>query len=163
MILLSSNLSSTLTEATLLCTAKMPLLDAADFAEMKNAWNNRYNGLFQKKVTDQFVSELLDCAAEKDIKAHLMQSIALAREPKDLWVSLGVFYPDDAYFTAEGFGNRRMTIKQILYRTDALQQLAAFIGKDIKVRPLFDQGVFFIKIEYWPSFAVAHINNPEDE
>ena len=145
----------------------MPLLDAADFAEMKAAWNNRYNGLFQKKVTEQFVSELLDCAAEKDLKAHLMLSVASAREPKDLWVSLGIFYPQDAYFTAEGFGNRRMTIKQILYRTDALQQLAAFIGKDIKVRPLFGDGVIFIKIEYWPSYApavpAAHINNPEDE
>ena len=142
----------------------MPLLSAVDFAEMKAAWENRYNSLFQKKVTEQFVSELLDCAAKKDFKAHLMLSVASAREPKDLWVSLGIFYPQDAYFTAEGFGNRRMTIKQILYRTDALQQLAAFIGEDIKVRPMFDDGVIFIKVEYWPRRAApVQINNPEDE
>ena len=142
----------------------MPLLSAVDFAEMKAAWENRYNSLFQKKVTEQFVSELLDCAAEKDFKAHLMLSVASAREPKDLWVSLGIFYPQDAYFTAEGFGQKRMTIKQILYRTDALQQLAAFIGEDIKVRPMFDDGVIFIKVEYWPRRAApVQINNPEDE
>ena len=141
----------------------MPLLDAADFAEMKAAWNNRYNGLFQKKVTEQFVSELLDCAAEKDFKAHLMLSIATAREPKDLWVSLGIYFPTDAYFTAEGFGQKRMTIKQILYRTDALQQIAAFIGEDIKVRPMFGDGVIFIRVEYWPRHAPAQINNPEEE
>ena len=149
----------------------MPLLYDADFTEMKTAWDNRYNVLFQKKITEDFVSHLLDRAIQMDFKALFLEQIHhLAREPKDLWVSLGVFYPDDAYFTAEGFGNRRMTIKQILYRTDALQQLAAFIGKDIKVRPLFDDGVIFIKIEYWPSYApavpdapVAHINNPEDE
>ena len=141
----------------------MPLLDAADFAEMKAAWNNRYNGLFQKKVTEQFVSELLDCAAEKDFKAHLMLSIATAHEPKDLWVSLGIYFPTDAYFTAEGFGQKRMTIKQILYRTDALQQIAAFIGEDIKVRPMFGDGVIFIRVEYWPRHAPAQINNPEEE
>ena len=141
----------------------MPLLDAADFAEMKAAWNNRYNGLFQKKVTEQFVSELLDCAAEKDFKAHLMLSIATAREPKDLWVSLGIYFPTDAYFTAEGFGQKRMTIKQILYRTDALQQIAAFIGEDIKVRPMFGDGVIFIRVEYWPRHAPAQINNPEED
>ena len=141
----------------------MPLLDDADFAEMKAAWNNRYNGLFQKKVTEQFVSELLDCAAEKDFKAHLMLSIATAREPKDLWVSLGIYFPTDAYFTAEGFGQKRMTIKQILYRTDALQQIAAFIGEDIKVRPMFGDGVIFIRVEYWPRHAPAQINNPEEE
>ena len=141
----------------------MPLLDAADFAEMKAAWNNRYNGLFQKKVTEQFVSELLDCAAQKDFKAHLMLSIASAREPKDLWVSLGIYFPTDAYFTAEGFGQKRMTIKQILYRTDALQQIAAFIGEDIKVRPMFEDGVIFIRVEYWPRHAPAQINNPEEE
>ena len=141
----------------------MPLLDAADFAEMKAAWNNRYNGLFQKKVTEQFVSELLDCAAQKDFKAHLMLSIATAREPKDLWVSLGIYFPTDAYFTAEGFGQKRMTIKQILYRTDALQQIAAFIGEDIKVRPMFGDGVIFIRVEYWPRHAPAQINNPEED
>ena len=141
----------------------MPLLDAADFAEMSAAWNNRYNGLFQKKVTEQFVSELLDCAAQKDFKAHLMLSIASAREPKDLWVSLGIYFPKDAYFTAEGFGQKRMTIKQILYRTDALQQVAAFIGRDIKVKPMFGDDVIFIRVEYWPRHAPAQINNPEDE
>ena len=141
----------------------MPLLDAADFAEMKAAWNNRYNGLFQKKVTEQFVSELLDCAAQKDFMAHLMLSIATAREPKDLWVSLGIYFPTDAYFTAEGFGQKRMTIKQILYRTDALQQIAAFIGEDIKVRPMFGDGVIFIRVEYWPRHAPAQINNPEED
>ena len=141
----------------------MPLLDAADFAEMKAAWNNRYNGLFQKKVTEQFVSELLDCAAQKDFKAHLMLSIATAREPKDLWVSLGIYFPTDAYFTAEGFGQKRMTSKQILYRTDALQQIAAFIGEDIKVRPMFGDGVIFIRVEYWPRHAPAQINNPEED
>lgn len=146
----------------------MPLLHDADFAEMKSAWKNRYNGLFQKKITDDFVSHLIDRAIQMDFKAlFLEQIISLAHEPKDLWVSLGIFYPQDAYFVAEGFGQKRMTIKQILYRTDALQQLAAFIGKDIKVRPLFDNGAIFIKIEYWPSYApavpVAHINNPEDE
>jgi hypothetical protein len=142
----------------------MPLLDAADFAEMKAAWNNRYNGLFQKKVTEQFVSELLDCAAEKDFKAHLMLSVASAREPKDLWVSLGIFYPQDAYFTAEGFGQKRMTIKQILYRTDALQQIAAFIGEDIKVRPMFEDGVIFLQVQYWlKRSAHSQINNPEEE
>ena len=144
----------------------MPLLYDADFAEMKAAWEIRYNGLFKKKVTEQFVSELIDKAAQTDFKGRFLEQINyLAHEPKDLWVSLGIFYPLDAYFTAEGFGQKRMTIQQILYRTDALQQLAAFIGKDIKVRPMFEDGVIFIKVEYWPRHmaAAAQINNPEEE
>lgn len=142
----------------------MPLLDAADFAEMKAAWNNRYNGLFQKKVTEQFVSELLDHAVKIDFKARFLEQINhLAREPKELWVSLGIYFPTDAYFTAEGFGQKRMTIKQILYRTDALQQIAAFIGEDIKVRPMFEDGVIFLQVQYWlKRSAPSQINNPEE-
>jgi hypothetical protein len=149
----------------LLSSKKMPLLSADDFAEMKAAWENRYNSLFQKKVTEQFVSDLIDQAAKIDFKARFLEQINhLAHDPKELWVSLGIFYPQNTYFTAEGFGQKRMTIKQILYRTDALQQLAAFIGEDIKVRPMFDDGVIFIKVEYWPRRAAhVQINNPEDE
>ena len=136
--------------------SKMPLLYADDFAELSAAWSNRYNDLFQKKVTEQFVSDLIDHAVKKDFKAEFLQQINhLAHEPKDLWVSLGIYFPKDTYFTAEGFGQKRMTIKQILYRTDALQQIAAFIGKDIKVRPMFDDDVIFIRVEYWPRRVVV--------
>jgi hypothetical protein len=145
----------------------MSLLHEADFADLNAAWNNRYNGLFQKKVTEQFVSNLLDHAAKKDFKAEFLQQINMAHEPKDLWVSLGIYFPKDTYFTAEGFGQKRMTIKQVLYRTDALQQIAAFIGKDIKVKPMFDDDVIFIRVEYWPRRSAGvmpaqQIMNPED-
>lgn len=148
----------------------MPLLYDADFAELAAAWKNRSNAVFQKKITDDFVSLMLDRADQKDFKAELLQAIKYAREPKDLYTSFGLCFNENHVFYAEGFGNRRMTIKQVLYRTDALQQIAAFIGRDIKLRPVFDDGMIFIQVEYWPSYApavpaapVAHINNPEDE
>ena len=141
----------------------MPLLYATDFAEMGVAWNNRSNVVFQKKVTENFVSMMLDRAAQKDFKAEFLDVIKYAREPKDLWVSLGICFDENHFFYAEGFGHRRMTIKQILYRTDALQQIANFIGRDIKLRPIFQNSTIFIRVEYWPRHAPAQINNPEDE
>ena len=93
----------------------------------------------------------------------LNDAIKYAREPKDLWVSLGICFDENHFFYAEGFGHRRMTIKQILYRTDALQQIANFIGRDIKLRPIFQNSTIFIRVEYWPRHAPAQINNPEDE
>jgi hypothetical protein len=142
----------------------MPLLNAADFAELADVWKIRTKTLFEKKVTDDFVSMMIDRAANVDFKEAFIQRIKYcAYQPNDLWVTLGICFEEDHIFHAEGFGQKRMTIKKILHGTDALQQIASFIGNDIKVRPLYKDNVIYIKIEYWPNQNVpAYINNPED-
>lgn len=145
----------------------MPLLHDADFAELSNAWKNRSNELFQKKIVDDFVSLMIARASNKDFKTELLAAIYFATERKDIWTTMGICFDENHFFYAEGFGHRRMTIKQVLYRTDALLQIAEFIGRDIKLRPIFQNHTIFINVEYWPSYSpavpAAHINNPEDE
>ena len=143
----------------------MPLLDAADFAELADAWKIRKNTLFEKKVTSDFISMMIDRAAKIDFKEAFIQKIKYSTySPNDLWVTLDICFEEDKMFYAEGFGQKRMTIKKILHGTDALQQIASFIGNEIRVRPLYQDNVIYIKIEYWPNQNLpSHINNPEDE
>ena len=124
------------------------LLSAADFCEMSNAWSERSKAVFEKKVVDEWVSDMMDRLIEKDIKKQLLDVISYAKTPDELWISAGYCYEVNHRFWV---GHKSMTIKQLIYRTDALQRLAKEIGSQIKVRPLYDDGMIFFKIEFWPN------------
>jgi len=67
---------------------------------------------------------------------------------KDLSVASGLCYEPDHRFWID---RQSMTIKQVIYRTDALERLAAELGPQIKVRPLYLNDVIYIMIEFWPT------------
>lgn len=124
------------------------LLSAADVREVSNAWYDRRKAVFEKKVVDEWVSGMMDRLIEKDLKKQLLDVISYAKTPDELWVSAGYCYDQNYRFW---IGPQSMTIKQLIYRTDALQRLAKEIGSQIKVRPLYDDGMIFFKIEFWPT------------
>jgi hypothetical protein len=124
------------------------LLSNADCAELKAAWQQRSAAVFEKAVVDRFVSDLVDLCIERDIKSQLLGAIKYAKSPQDIWVSAGRCYEADYRFYIDG---RWMSIKQLIYRTDALTRLAEALGPGIKIRPLYDHNLIFLKIEFWPS------------
>ena len=131
------------------------VISRSAIGEMSTLWRNRQNAVFEKEVVDKFVLDMTLMAISNDIEAQLLDKIKYAKYPKDLWVSAGRCYDPDYYFTLEGFGGKRLYIKQLIYRTDALQRLAKEFGEKIKVRPLYQNGVIFLKIEFWPNLLVA--------
>jgi hypothetical protein len=126
------------------------LLSVADANELANAWNQREADLFEKAVVQEFITVMIDKAIERDLKKELMDTISYITQRENLWVSAGLCYQHDHRFTAPN-SNRWMSIKQLIYRTDALAQLAKELGPGIRVRPLYDDGVIFFKYEFWPS------------
>lgn len=124
------------------------LLSADDVRQMNVSWNTRWRDLFVKRVVDEFVSVHVDRAIERDLRVELLQAIKYAREPRDLWVSSGLCYNENHRFW---IGRQSMTIKQLIYRTDALQRLAVEIGPQIKVSPLYQGGIIYLKIEFLPT------------
>lgn len=130
--------------------SKMPwqLFNRRDLEKLTNDWNARSQDLFVKKVVDDWVSLMMDKLITRDIHSQMADAVQFARTPQDLWVSAGLCFDPDHRFWV---GKRSMTIKQLIYRTNALQRLASDIGDKIKVRPLYDDGVIFFKIEFWPN------------
>lgn len=127
------------------------LLSNADCVELNATWQQRSKALFEKAVVSRFVSDMVDRAIERDLKTELLEAMKMARKPNEIWVSAGLCYDDNHRFTEEGFGNRWLSIKQLIYRTDALAELAKQLGPQIKVSPLYENNVIFLKIQFVPS------------
>jgi len=136
----------------LLCNhnAKMvfTLFSAADVLKMNEDWINRSHDVFVKKIVDDFVAIHIDRAIKRDVRGLMIDQIKHARSVKDLSVASGLCYEPDHRFWID---RQSMTIKQVIYRTDALERLAAELGPQIKVRPLYLNDVIYIMIEFWPT------------
>ena len=123
------------------------LFSAADIKSMGETWFKREQELFVKKVVDDFVEMHMDRAIKRDLHTEMLEAVKNARSPSDLSVSSGLCYDPNHRFYV---GNRWMSIKQLIYRTDALQRLAAEMGPQIKVRPSYWNDLIYIMIEFWP-------------
>jgi transposase-like protein len=125
------------------------LLHRSEVDKLCNVWAARSHDIFVKKVVEDWLSMMMDRIIQQDIASSFTNRIATARSPKDLWITARLGFDSDHRFWV---GNRSMTIKQLIYRTNALQRLAKEIGEKIVVRPLYqeDRSIFF-KIEFWPN------------
>jgi len=146
----------------------MPIfLQENDQIALAAAWKERSDKVFQDKIVSDFTELMLNKIMHRDIAAELLECIKHAKKPSEICVSWGLCFEPNHYFMAEGFGKRRFSIKQIIYRTNALEQLAESIGKNIKVAPHYWNDVIYIDIQYWPPRPLRaprqQINNPEDE
>ena len=127
------------------------VLSPAAVSEMNSAWRDRRAALFQRVVVDRFVWEIVDRAISKDLKGQLMNTIKSAKRPSDLWVTADLCFEPNFRFVDFDFPGMWISIKQLIYRTDALSQLAAKLGPCIKVRPMYEDDVIFLRIEFWPT------------
>jgi hypothetical protein len=126
------------------------LLSLDDAKELTNAWNQREAALVEKTVVRDFICEMVEMAIEKDLKSKLLEAVKHATSKEDLWVTAGICYDPSHRFTLPN-RNKWLSIKQLIYRTDALSQLARQLGPGILVRPLYKDGLIFFKYEFWPS------------
>jgi len=124
------------------------LFSASDVRQMNEDWAKRSEEVFVKKVVDDFVSMHLDRAIMRDIRGQMFKEIKSAISPSDLCVSSGICYEPNHRFYV---GRRWMSIKQLIYRTDALERLATELGPQIKVRPFYWNDVIYMNIEFWPT------------
>ena len=124
------------------------LFSADDVKKMDTAWQNRSQEVFIEKVIKDFVELHMDRAISRDIHGQMLKQIKDARTPKDLEVSSGLCYEPNHRFYV---GRQWMSIKQLLYRTDALKRLEAELGPQIKVRPSYWNDLIYIMIEFWPT------------
>lgn len=127
------------------------VLSPAAVSEMNSAWRDRRAALFQRVVVDRFVWEIVDRAISKDLKGQLMNTIKSAKRPSDLWVTAGLCFEPNFRFVDFDFPGMWISIKQLIYRTDALSQLATKLGPCIKVRPMYEDDVIFLRVEFWPT------------
>ena len=127
------------------------LLSPAAVSEMNSAWHDRRAAVFQRAVINRFVWDMVDRAISKDLKGQLMNTIKSAKRPSDLWVTAGLCFEPNFRFVHADFPGMWISIKQLIYRTDALSQLAAKLGPCIKVRPMYEDDVIFLRVEFWPT------------
>jgi hypothetical protein len=127
------------------------VLSPAAVSEMNSAWRDRRAALFQRVVVDRFVWDMVDRAISKDLKGRLMNTIKSAKRKSDLWVTADLCFEPNFRFVDFYFPGMWISIKQLIYRTDALSRLAAKLGPCIKVRPMYEDDVIFLRIEFWPT------------
>jgi len=137
------------------------LLTDSDDAELNAVWRERSKEFFEKSVVNLFVDEMTDLEIQRDLKQQLLNTMKVSTRPEQIWVYAGRSYEPNYRFTLPSISpNRWISIKQLIYRTDALDRLEAKLGKNIKVQPLYENGIIYFKIEFWLS---RQIMNPEDE
>jgi len=137
------------------------LLTVADDVELNGKWQQRSKELFEKSIVDSFVDEMVHIEIERDLKKQLLDKMNMSSNPDQLWIYAGRSYDPNYRFTLPSASPKRwISIKQLIYRTDALDQLAAQLGRNIKVRPLYLNGLIYFKIEFW---LHRPIKNPEEE
>ena len=140
----------------------MPILSSSDINQLSAAWAARRDEAFTNQVIFEFLS-FMQTKIPADLKERLLDSIHLASKPWHMQCGFGgVQFDVDHAFYADGWGNKRLTIKQVIYRTDALRQLAAMIGENIRVTPRFAGSVVFFTVDFFPREQRV-IQNPEDE
>jgi len=141
---------------------KMPILSANDIKEISDTWNLRRDDAFKARVTSDFVVLMLDHVPE-NLKSQLLWAVQNVTTPSHLQLGFGIQFDTSHTFTAEGWGNRKWSIKQVIYRTDALERIAREIGPNIKVTPHFVQNVVFFTIDFWPHRVYPYVvHDPED-
>lgn len=124
------------------------LFTDTDAELMNKMWQNH---IFVEKIIKAFVSDHLDHAILTDIRGQLFSIVKAVRKPEDLWVTSGLYYPADHYFTE---GDQKMSIQDLINNTDALQRLASSLGPQIEVSPIFTtyvENLIEIKIKFLPS------------
>ena len=137
------------------------LLTASDDVELAATWRERSKEFFEKSVVNGFVDEMTDLEIQRDLKQQLLNRMQTTARPEQLWVYAGRSYDPDYRFTLPSISPTKwLSIKQLIYRTDALDRLESQLGKNIKVKPLYENGLIYFKIEYW---LPRQIMNPEDE
>jgi hypothetical protein len=140
----------------------MPILSSSDINELSAAWTARREEAFKDQVVLDFL-RFMQSRIPADLKERLLDSIAIASKPKHMNCGFGgVQFDVDHSLYADGWGSKRMTIKQLIYSTDALSQLAAMIGEHICVTPRFADAVVYFTIDFFPPRTVQ-VYNPEDE
>jgi hypothetical protein len=127
----------------------MPLLTDSDIHDLTLAWNNRRDAAFYQKVEDDFVEHLLS-KVPLDLRERMLEAIASAKSPRDLYVKFegGMSFKDNHIFTAEGWGARKMSLKQVIYRTKALKRIAEAIGPNIVIRHGKGFGYTYFTIDF---------------
>ena len=141
---------------------KMAFLSISDIDEMTSAWNLRREEAFKNAIEDDFVHTMLHHVPE-NLKAQMMWAIHNATAPVQLQVSFGVQFDINHTFKAEGWGERALSIKKVLYQTNALERIAQSIGPNIKVSFRFVRNSVHFTIDFWPPRPSPHIiHDPED-
>ena len=127
----------------------MPYFFQSEVKEMNDLWRERRNAVFQKAVVDRFVADMVKFCHDRDLVHQMFDAIKHAKKASDLWVTAGRCYEPNYRFTEADYPGMWLSIKQLIYRTDALSQLADELGSCIKIRPLYQDDVIFLKIEFW--------------
>lgn len=141
----------------------MPILTDIDIDDLSAAWNRRRDDAFRDAITDDFVATMVSHVPE-NLKAQMLWAIHNATTPAQLQVNFGVQYEISHTFTADGWGDRRLSLKHVLYRTNALERIAQAIGPNIKVSFRYGVTTIFFTIDFWPIRAYPHVvHNPEDQ
>ena len=141
----------------------MPILSSSDINELSTAWSARREEAFKDQIVINFL-HFMQTKIPANLKERLLDSINLASKPWHMQCGFGgVQFDIDHVFYADGWGNKRLTIKQVIYRTDALRQLAECIGENIRVTPRFAGSVVFFTIDFFAPHPVRVVYNPEEE
>lgn len=134
-------------------------LTSDDLDELYAAYTKDNFARFESACVEMFLNYWIP-KIPGDIKYRLLEAIRNARTRRDMWVRFHTEIADDHEIVIDG---RRLSTQHILYRTDALKQLAAAIGPNINVRAVpVENGRTALRIEYWPPVGRI-IHNPEDE
>lgn len=140
----------------------MPILSNTDIKEIADTWNLRRDDAFRAKITSDFVVMMLD-NVPSDLKSQLLWVVQNVTTPSHLQLGFGIQFDISHTFTAEGWGNRKWSIKRLIYRTDALERIAREIGPNIKVTPHIVNDIVFFTIDFWPPRVYPYaVHNPED-
>ena len=135
-------------------------LSNSDLHELYTAYHTDNFKRFETACVAMFV-EFWVSQIPPDIKDQLLDAIRNSRTRKDMWVRFRPVIRPDNEIEIHG---RRMSSFHIVHKTDALAQIAAAIGPQIRVRAVpsaVREGSLVLRIEYWP--PVGHIiHNPED-
>ena len=124
----------------------MPILSKNDLNDMYNEFVASSYTNFVISCTNIFVNRMVP-NIPKDFKERMMDCIRHARRRRDLAIMFPITFEIDDAITFRG---RSIAILDIVMNTDALQQLAAEIGEDIRIRPHVDGETIWLQVEYWP-------------
>jgi hypothetical protein len=141
----------------------MTILSSSDINDLSTAWNLRRDTAFRQRIEDDFVELMLRYVPE-NLKEKLLWAIHQATNPAELSVSYAAQFDIDHTFTAEGWGDRRCSIKNVVFHSNALARLGEAIGPNIRVVGHVTHTCVYFTIDFWPPRVYPHvIHNPEEE
>jgi hypothetical protein len=135
----------------------MPFFSTSDINELSNAWSARRNDAFNQKVEDDFVQYMIN-NVPIDLKDHLLHAISIATKPGHLSVVFGdVQFDADHLFYAEGWGNKRLTLRQVLRNTQALSRISEYLGPNMGVSYHYADNKVFFTVDFWAPRPQPHV------